>query len=229
MPSRYTEGGRRLPKVYNSIMQNLTIITLKSDNITDFAASRNSELDKIKTPWVLFLDSDESMTTELEHEIESAIQSDAYDAYYLHRLDNFMGRQLLHGETGHAKFIRLAKKDFGKWERAVHEVWVGQGKVSELTHPIMHNSHPTIASFLDKINTYSTIEAQYRFDQGKKSSLWKIALYPILKFKLNYFLRLGFLDGTPGAIMAIMMSLHSYLTWTKLFLLQQKHPVANHE
>jgi len=212
-------------------LKNLTIITLKSDYIADFAASRNAELAKAKTPWVLFLDSDETLTPELEQEIQLAVSRKpyAYDAYYLHRLDTFMGRQLHRGETGHAKFIRLAKKDFGKWERPVHEVWGGQGKVGELKNPLLHNAHPTISSFLDKINTYSTIEAKYRFDQGKKSSLWRIALYPILKFKLNYFWRLGFLDGTPGAIMAIMMSFHSYLTWTKLFLLQQKHPVANHE
>lgn len=201
---------------------NLTIITIQQDNITDFAAARNAELAKVKTDWVLFLDSDEKLTPELEKEIATAIQAPQFNAYYIPRLDTFLGRQLLHGETGHVQFIRLARRDFGQWVRPVHEVWDGHGKIGTLINPIFHNPHSSISSFLDKINTYSTLDAQYRYEQGIKSSLWKIAFYPIIKFKWNYLFKLGFLDGTPGIIMAMMMSFHSYLTWTKLFLLQQK-------
>ena len=200
----------------------ITIITLNQKDISDFAAARNEELSKAKTGWVLFVDSDEKITPELKDEVLKAIESKDFDAYYIPRLDTFMGRELRHGETGSAKFIRLARKDYGKWERPVHEMWEGKGKVSTLTSPLLHESHKTISSFLDKINLYSTIDAEYRYKQGIKSSLWKIWLYPFAKFKYNYFFRLGFLDGTPGAIMAIMMSFHSYLTWTKLYLLWQK-------
>jgi len=205
----------------------ITIITLNQKDITDFAAARNEELTKAKTGWVLFVDSDEKITPELKDEVLNAIESSDYDAYYIPRLDTFMGRELRHGETGSAKFIRLARKDYGKWERPVHEVWVRRGgslsaRIGSVTSPILHAPHVSISSFLDKINLYSTIDAEYRYKQGIKSSLWKIWLYPFAKFKYYYFLKLGFLDGTPGAIMAIMMSFHSYLTWTKLYLLWQK-------
>lgn len=203
-------------------MNNLTIITIKKDNITDFAAVRNEELSKAKTEWILFVDADESITPDLKEEILKAISNQEYDAYYLKRLDTFMGRELRHGETGNAKFIRLAKRSFGKWERPVHEVWQGKGKVGTLTNPILHKPHTSISSFLDKINLYSKLEAKYRFENGIKSSLFKIAIYPLAKFKYNYIFRLGFLDGMPGTIMAIMMSFHSYLTWTKLYLLWHK-------
>lgn len=202
-------------------MTDLTIITLNKKDITDFATARNEELFNAKTGWVLFVDSDEKITLKLKEEILKAIESKEYDAYYISRIDTFMGRVLKHGETGNAKFIRLARKDYGKWVRPVHEVWVGKGKVGTLTTSLLHESHTTISSFLEKINLYSTIDANYRFKQGIKSSMWKIWLYPFAKFKYNYFVRLGFLDGTPGAIMAIMMSFHSYLTWTKLYLLWQ--------
>lgn len=205
-------------------MQNLIIITLNTPDITDFAAARNAELAKAKTEWVLFLDSDERLSPELEAEILQAVSRKpyAFDAYSIPRLDTFLGRQLRHGEPGHTRLIRLARKDFGRWERPVHEVWHGKGRVGELQNPLLHHSHESISSFLDKINRYSTIDAQYRYDQGIKSSLWKIAAYPIAKFKWNYLIRLGFLDGVPGTIMAIMMSFHSYLTWTKLYLLQKQ-------
>lgn len=203
-------------------MSDLTIITLKQEGITDFAEARNKELEKANTPWVFFVDTDEKISLSLKEEILEAIKSNEYDAYYLKRLDTFLGKELKHGEPGNTKLIRLAKRDFGKWGRPVHETWLGSGKVGTLNNPLLHTPHTSIAAFLDKINRYSTLEAEYRFKQGKKSSLFHIALFPLAKFKLNYFFRLGFLDGMPGAIMAIMMSFHSYLTWTKLFLLQQK-------
>lgn len=205
-------------------MKNLTHITLDLPNITDFAAARNAALAKAKTEWVLFLDSDEKLTPALENEISSIVHrpSSIYNAYSLKRLDTFLGRELHHGETGHSRFIRLARHDFGQWVRPVHEVWTGQGKVGQLMNPILHTPHPTISSFLAKINHYSTIEAQYRYGQRIRSSLFKIAFYPLAKFILNYLLRLGFLDGAPGLIMALMMSFHSYLTWTKLYILWHK-------
>jgi glycosyltransferase involved in cell wall biosynthesis len=204
-------------------MNQLTIITLNQPNITDFAEARNAALAKVKTPWALFIDSDEKITPELKTEILAAIESSEYDAYYLSRLDTFLGKELRHGETGHAKFIRLAKKSYGQWVRPVHEVWEGQGKVGTLKNPLLHTPHESIASFLEKVNRYSTLEAAYRHRSGIRSSLFKIAFYPLIKFKYNYFLRLGFLDGMPGIIMAVMMSFHSYLTWTKLYLLWRKH------
>ncbi|KKU46233.1 MAG: Glycosyl transferase family 2 [Microgenomates group bacterium GW2011_GWA2_46_7] len=216
------------------LKSNLTIITLNQPGISDFSAARNAELAKVKTDWVLFVDSDEKITPALKDEIIGVCNqaSSPYGAYFIPRLDTFQGRALHHGETGHAKFIRLARRDWGKWTRPVHEVWlvrrslgvggVGDDRVGELKNPLLHTPHPSISSFLTKINQYSTLEAQYRYTQGVKSSLFKILVYPLAKFKLNYLFRFGFLDGVPGAIMAIMMSFHSYLTWTKLYLLWHK-------
>lgn len=203
-------------------MQKLSIITLSEQNITDFASARNKAIDGADSEWVLFVDSDEKITPSLKTEVLEAIESNEYVAYYVKRLDTFLGRELHHGETGGAKFVRLARKSYGKWVRPVHETWVGSGKVGRLKSPLLHESHQSITSFLDKINLYSTLDAQYRFEQGIKSSIFKIWMYPFAKFKINYFFKLGFLDGTPGTIMAIMMSFHSYLTWTKLYLLWHK-------
>lgn len=197
-------------------------ITLSAKSIGNYAELRNAAIAHSKADWILFVDRDETVSRKLEEEIRRAINHPEFTAYYTPRVDVFLGRTLRHGETGGAQFIRLARRDFGKWVRPVHEVWIGHGKVGQLKNPLIHLAHPTISSFLSKIDHYSSLDAEYRFDQGVKSSLWKIALYPIAKFKVNYFLKLGFLDGVPGLIMAIMMSFHSYLTWTKLYLLWHK-------
>jgi glycosyltransferase involved in cell wall biosynthesis len=199
-------------------MNNLTIITLSEPGITDYSAGRNRALSQVKTDWVLFLDDDESLSPELEMEIERAIHNSRHSAYRLHRLDTFLGRALRHGENGRNTFVRLARADWGRWERPVHEVWVGEGEIGELKHPLIHRL-PSVSGLLDKINHYSTLEAEYRYREGVKSSLLHIALYSPAKFIRNYIFRLGFVDGTPGLIMAVLMSFHSYLTWTKLYIL----------
>jgi len=205
----------------------LTVITIKEEGIIDFSTVRNRELAKVKSGWVLFIDSDETVSQELEQEIRQAIKSKKYSAYRLHRLDTFLGQQLKYGENSHNSFVRLAKYDWGKWQRPVHEEWVGlpavagSGSIGNLTHPILHTPHASMSNFLTKINNYSTIEASYRHKLGKRSSLFKIAIFPPTKFFQNYLWRQGFRDGIPGTIMAVMMSFHSFLTWTKLYLLQQ--------
>lgn len=205
-------------------MKNLTILTLNSPNVIDFAQARNDLLKTVKTDWVLFLDTDEELTPDLKSEITQAIKSSDYNAYSIPRLDTFLGRQLIHGEAGHTRLVRLARRDWGRWERPVHEVWIGPGPIGILHNSILHAPHPSVSSFLTKIDLYSTTDADYRYKQGVKSSLLKIFVYPLAKLVHNYFLRLGLLDGVPGLIHALMMSFHSYLTWSKLYLLWHKKP-----
>ncbi|MFH2019057.1 MAG: glycosyltransferase family 2 protein [bacterium] len=203
-------------------ISNLTIITISEKDITDFSKVRNLRLKEATTDWVLFLDSDEQLTPKLEGEINKAIKFTSYAAYNLKRQDTFLGRTLKFGETANVKLIRLARRDFGLWQRPVHECWVGEGRVGELKNPLHHNPHKTISNFLEKINKYSTIEANYRFQNQVSPTLLHVIFYPPAKFLRNYILLQGFRDGVPGLIMALMMSFHSFLTWTKLYLLCKK-------
>lgn len=200
----------------------LTILTLNSPDIKDFAKERNKLLAGVSTDWVLFVDSDEIVSKELEQEIREKIsskQSSFYSAYKIKRQDKFLGTTLKYGESGNASFVRLAKRDWGSWVGAVHEKWVGKGLVGTLKHPLLHTPHPTLSSFVAKINNYSTLAAKERHERGIKSSLAHVLFYPIGKFGLNYLAKLGFLDGVPGLIHALMMSWHSYQTHTKNYLL----------
>jgi len=57
---------------------------------------------------------------------------------------------------------------------------------------------------------------------GVKSSFFRIIANPLGKFFQNYLGRLGFLDGMPGIIVALMMSFHSFLARAKLYMLYKK-------
>jgi glycosyltransferase involved in cell wall biosynthesis len=188
----------------------------------DFAAQRDFGLDKARGEWVLFVDSDELVPSKLRDEILSLPKDDKHCGYYILRKDFLFGRELKYGETTNVKLLRLAKKSAGVWVRSVHETWDIRGPVASLTTPLFHYPHATVSEFLAQINRYTTINAKVFYDEGTRISVCQIILYPVGKFIQNYVIRLGFLDGIAGLIMAVMMSFHSFLTRGKLWELQQK-------
>lgn len=192
-----------------------TVFTHSSND--DFAAQRNWAMGKVKGDWILFVDSDEVVTPQLAAEIQNV---GTMNGYYIPRKDYLFGRWLEHGEMGRVRLLRLAKKDAGNWKRPVHEVWNVEGATGQLSNPILHYPHPNVAQFIEEINRYSTINARYLKSQGIHARGWHIVAYPIGKFFLDYFWYLGFFDGTAGAIVAIMMSFHSFLSRAKLYLLR---------
>lgn len=199
-----------------------TVYTRNLD--ANFAAQRNFGLEKALCDWILFLDADERVSSTLAFEIQGKITEpmDNYQGYYLKRLDTMWGRTLHFGETGSVTLLRLAKKGSGEWKGKVHEVWDVKGKTSILDNPLLHFPHQTLTSFLEEINFYTTLRAEELFEKKVKVSWWHILAYPKAKFFVNYFIKQGFRDGIPGLLVAILMSLHSFLVRGKLWVLWHK-------
>lgn len=186
----------------------------------DFSKQRNFAIEHATKDWILFIDADERVPKELADEIKNLLKASAdVTGFYIKRHDYMWGKFLKYGETGNLYLLRLAKKNTGKWIGRVHESWAALGKVGELRYPLLHFPHATVGEFLFEINFYSTLRAQELKSQHIKTSWMGIITYPKAKFIQNYFLRLGFLDGTPGLILALMMSMHSFLVRGKLWLL----------
>lgn len=188
----------------------------------DFAAQRNFGLAEAKEDWILFLDADETVSSGLARELQQVAEDSGNQkplGYFLKRQDVMWGRVLQHGETNNVRLLRFAKRNSGLWIRPVHEVWQIKGIVGTLVHPLLHSPHPNVAQFLEKIGKYSTLNARYLYKQKTPAAAIHIVIYPVAKFFVNYIVRLGFLDGTAGAVVALMMSFHSFLTRAKLWLL----------
>ena len=181
----------------------------------NFAAQRNFGLKKAKGDWVLFLDADERISPMLSQEIQTAVKKTSAAGFYLRRRDWMWGKELKHGESGQVKLLRLARKGAGEWQRRVHETWQIAGKVEKLKNPIIHYPHPTLNKFLQHLNFHSSLHAKAHQEAGNKPALWRILVMPVGKFCQNYLFRFGFLDGQVGFIVALLMSFHSFLAWSK--------------
>ncbi len=200
-------------------------VVYRHDMNMDFARQRNYGLSKAKGEWVLFVDADERVSPSLWYEIMQYTNASFgnYKGFYIKRQDYIWGKKLKFGEAGAAKFIRLAKKDAGRWSGKVHEVWNIEGLKKTLEKELAHYPHQAIADFLKDINFYSTLRAKELYDKNIKVSWLSIIIFPIAKFFRNYFLKLGFLDGIPGIITALMMAFHSFLVRGKLWIMKNKN------
>ena len=197
--------------------EKLKVVNLSESS--DFAKLRNLGLKAASNDWVLFVDADQRVSAALRGEIEYELSQDdiPYAGFRFRQLDFFAGRHLKFGETGNTCHVLLGTKGTGEWKRRVHEYWDLVGDVKNLKHPILHYPHPTLTEFINHINRWSTLDARVFIEEGQKPSLWKVFVYPKAKFIQNYLLRLGFLDGFQGLLVAFMMSLHSLCVRVKMF------------
>lgn len=194
-------------------------IKVFSRDLVSFSDQRNWAIEKAEGVWVLFIDADEIVSPKLQSEIQKNIDKGDFDAFRIKREDILWGKRMKRGELLNFRLTRLAKKNAGKWIGAVHEVWDVQGAVGVINEPILHVPHESISNFLDEVDNYSTIRSEELFSHNVSSNVFSIILYPLSKFIVNYFFKKGFLEGNRGLILALMMTLHSFLVRAKLYLL----------
>lgn len=186
----------------------------------NFSSQRNFALRQAEGKWILFIDPDERVSKELAKEIVQVINDPTinFAGFYIKRHDFLWGKKLSYGECGSIKLLRLARRSSGRWRRRVHEYWNVAGRTYNLKNSLLHYPHPSLRVFVKSVNWMSDLHGQANLEEGKRSSLARIIIWPAGKFFSNYILRLGFLDGTNGLIAALMMSFHSYLAWSNLWL-----------
>jgi len=195
------------------------------DGPLDFAEMRNTCLSHAKYDFVFFLDADERMSPELQHSLQQLRPESPLSAYRVRRIDHFWGKVLRFGEVQSAKnvgIIRLVKKGTGSFEGTVHEEWKTKERVSLLEGNLLHFPHPTISEFVEHINIYSTIRATDAYKNGQKASILSFTVFPVGKFIYTYFFKGGFRDGAQGFVYSFLMSFHSFLYRSKLFLMRHE-------
>lgn len=200
----------------------LTQIVRIPGKVTDFAAARNQLHPKVKSDWVFWLDSDEVICTESIATIKAVMNKREFAGAMVHRQDIFGGKALKWGEVRNVKILRMFRQASGSFIRPVHEVAVVAGEVADPGIVIEHYAHSSISSFIAKVIGYAQIEANLRYQKGKKSNPLELVIWPVGKFLSNMFINMAFLDGWQGVSYAIVMSIHSLAVRASLIELWQK-------
>ena len=87
-----------------------------------------------------------------------------------------------------------------------------EGSLGHLTEPMFHEAYPTLSSYIEHMNRYSSLGAALAAQKGQTSfTLLNILLRPLGTFIYNYVIRGGFLDGREGLLLHLYHA--SYVSW----------------
>ena len=157
--------------------------------------------------WILSIDADERCTEIAKNEILETVNSpDTKDAYYIPRINEFMGKKIRFcGWYPNYRQPQLFKRGKMTYEvkDLVHEDYQVDGTVGYLKKDITQIPFLSISEIFYKMNRYSELGAEKLQSSGiKVPSMPMIFLRSLWTFIRIYFLRLGILDGAPGFVIA---------------------------
>lgn len=188
-----------------------------------YIGQKNLIKDLAGGPWILFIDADEEVSSELRAEIQTEFESGAnrgYDGYAFPRMVHYMGRWIRHGEWYPDIKMRLFRKEKGTCGgREPHDRTSVPGPVKRLAGHLYHYTYDDLADQIKTMNDFSSISAQ-TFDADGKFRWVDILLRPPLRFLKAYYLKRGFMDGTRGWIIACCSAFGVFLKYAKLYELQ---------
>jgi len=184
-----------------------------------FGAQKNYALSLATGEWVLSIDADERVSPTLAKEIEAAISSSRADAYEILRVSSFLGRDM--GKSGLFPdyVLRLFRRGKARFTNdLVHERVVCDGSVAKLTAPLRHDAVNRLEDAVGRINRYSTDSAAMLVASGRRVTFASGITHGLWTFFRVYVLRLGFLDGKEGFLLAVANAEGSYYRYMKAWL-----------
>jgi (heptosyl)LPS beta-1,4-glucosyltransferase len=191
-----------------------------------FGLQRRRAEDFATNDWVFAIDCDEIVTEELKNEILSQVNiASNNDVFYINRLTNFCGQFIYHSGWYPDRIARLYNKVSYRYNEAlVHEALDCKGcNKIRLKGDLLHYQYDDIYQYINKRNGYANLGAEYKHKQGKQSGILKATSSAIFAFIRHYFLRLGFMDGRLGFVIAIIQMQYTFNKYLFTYFLQRKN------
>ncbi len=182
-----------------------------------FSAQKNFALEQATGDWVLSLDADERISPELRERIRRILIADGpADGYSIPRKNLFWGAWVRHGGLYPDYQLRLFRQGGGRFvESAVHESVTVDGHVETLAEPLLHHSYRGLEDFVARSNRYSTLAAVELMRRGRRARWADLTLRPFGRFFSMYVVKMGFLDGWRGFVLAVLYANYVFLRMAK--------------
>jgi len=185
-----------------------------------FVAQRDFAVRTACHDWVLALDADERVGTELRAEIQGLRSAGfAHAGYRIPRVACYLGRWIRATDWYPDWQVRLFDRTRAAWQGdLVHESVAVRGPVGRLRGELEHHPYADISDHLRKIDSYTTLWARQAHDAGRRSNVLDMSAGASWAFLRNYVLKRGFLLGGAGFIVA---GLNTHYTFAKLAKLRE--------
>lgn len=177
-----------------------------------------------KHHWLLNLDADEAVSPELRDEFmalfqdgkEPDIKAWRFDIRILGRFADKPNRFSPSNDP-----VRFYHKDYaGFKDSTVHDSVVfksgKEGQIGKFKHMVAHRCFRSFTHAVEKINRYSTMQAEDMVARGRKPAALRVVLEPLLAFLKAYTLRRYFLLGLDGFYESVIYAFARTLRFAKV-------------
>lgn len=205
------------PKIANT--HKAKIIKTKSSN---FSTLRNLGKENATGDYILYIDADERVDETLKKSILFEIKSNSSkSAYRINRKNFYLGNNEW---PKIEKMERLFKKDkLIEWKGEIHESPVFEGDTGELDGYLIHYTHRNLSQMLKKTIDWSDIEGKIRIEaKHPQMSWWRFPRVMIGSFFNSYIKEKGYKVGVAGLVESIYQSFSTFITYAKLWEMQNK-------
>ena len=189
-----------------------------------YVEQKNKALSMAKHKLVLSLDADEALDSVLLDSILSVKNNFHYKGYTMNRFNSYCGKFIRHGSWYPDARMRLVDKSYAKWDGDnPHDTltFISPQSKKHIKGDILHYSFNSFEEHAAQNNKFSSISADSLFKRGKKTNLFKVAFNPFWAFVRSYLVRLGFLDGFYGFVIAVNIAHLTFLKHSKLYKMQK--------
>lgn len=174
--------------------------------------------------WILILDADELVPAPLARELRRIAREDLADAVRIPRLNYILGGPLLHSgwNPDRDRHLRFFKQGHVELSPRIHvgpRIRAGARQLDLPEGPdmaLVHFNYTDTAQFLEKLNTYTSVEAQQAQQSGERPSI-RLTLWRASRdFAARYLWHGGWRDGWRGLHLCLLMMAYAVARSAKL-------------
>jgi glycosyltransferase involved in cell wall biosynthesis len=187
--------------------------TIHQQVFAGYKQQKNAVLAIAANNYVLSLDADEMLSEELIASILLAKKQFEYKAYSMNRCNVYCGKYIRRGLWYPDRKLRLFDKRLARWVGYNPHDRVEMNGISAIQHlkgDIIHFAFDSVEQHRQKNDKVAWLVAASMIEAGVKPQPYKIIINPLWSFLNGYFLRLGFLDGYYGWMIAWYTAGQSY-------------------
>jgi len=184
---------------------------------TDFAQQKNIAGAAASNDWILSLDADEELSSELRASLLAWKEKDPeFAVYEFSRRALYLGGWIKHSGWYPDYQRRLYRRDATKFHGIVHESLKFEGRAGRLHGDLFHYTIGSVAAHAEKVDRYTTLAAWQMHASGARN--WRAAMWfatPWTWFR-SFVVCAGFLDGRRGWVISRMAARGTWMKFQKL-------------
>jgi heptosyltransferase-3 len=194
-----------------------------------YSANKRVAVSYTLNEWVLWVDADEAVTYELQHEILSLPLSafEQFDAFEVNRKTYFLGNPastLYPSRT--ARLFNKNKLDFNN--KILHEGLeiFDKKKIARLKNNLDHFSFRSLDQFFQKMTIYGKYGGHELMRKRKLMGKWRLVLSPLFRFFKYFILEGGIFDLKDGLMISLGNSYANYIKYSHYYYLLREEKLS---